>query len=199
MEINIRLAKPEELEQLITLQTLAISNPHSNYRKYNRQQIDVLIRGQADARRKYTLLETILVAEDCSDNSLVGFAAIGDYTPRIHGVYIHPDLMNQGIGTKLVTAIEKLSIEKNVKVLLVQSSIESVDFYKRNGYAVKVNSGFLSGWVWIPCKLLKKELLPLTFSEKLGISLAIIASSKIALIVLVVVVIARIIWKYIPK
>jgi GNAT superfamily N-acetyltransferase len=198
MEINIRLAKPEELEQLIDLQTLAILNPHSNYRKYDYQQIDALIRGQANARRKCTLLETILVAEDCSDKSLVGFAAIGDYTPKIHGVYIHPNVMNQGIGTKLLTTIEKLSIEKNIKVLLVKSSIESVDFYKINGYAVQVKAGFLAGWIWIPCKLLKKELLPLTFSEKFGISLAIIASSEIAFIVSVVVI-ARIIWEYIPK
>jgi GNAT superfamily N-acetyltransferase len=197
MEINIRLAKPEELEQLIALQSVSILNPHSNYRKYNRQQIDALIIGQADARSKYTRLETILVAEDCSDNSLVGFAAIGDYTHKIHGIYIHPNVINQGIGTKLLTAIEKLSVEKNVKVLLVLSSIESVGFYKRNGYTVQFKSGFLTGWVWIPCKLLKKELISLSILEKAGISLAIIASSEIVAIVLIVV--AIIVWKYLPK
>jgi GNAT superfamily N-acetyltransferase len=197
MDINIRLTNPDELDQIINIQTLAILNPHSNYRKYDRQQIDVLIVGQADVRRRFTQVETILVAEDCSDNSLLGFAAISNYTPRIHGIYIHPDLMNQGIGTKLLTAVEKLSIEKNVKVLLVQSSIESVSFYTRNGYTVQLKSGFWDGGVWIPCKLLKKELLLLTFSEKLGISLAIIASSEIAAIVLIVV--AIIVWKYLPK
>jgi GNAT superfamily N-acetyltransferase len=198
MEINIRPAKPEELEQIITLQNLSILNLHSNYRKYDRQQIDALVRGQAFARRRCVLLETILVAEDCRDSSLVGFAAIGDYTPKIHGVYVHPDLIGRGIGSTLLAAIEKFSIEKNVKTLLVQSSIESVDFYKKNGYTIQIKAGFLTGLIWIPCKLLKKELIPSNLSEKIRILLAIMISSEIAPVVSPILLLIML-WQYICK
>jgi ribosomal protein S18 acetylase RimI-like enzyme len=164
-EITLRLAQHQEIESIIDLQTLALLNPHSDFRKYSRKQVDTLVKGQAQMRRMYSQWETIIVAED-SNRDLAGFACLSNHRSNINGIYIHPDFMRRGIGTQLLTEIEHMSINRRIKTIWVQSSIEATDFYRKNGYAIQRNNGFYKGIEWIPCQLMKKELIPLTQSEK---------------------------------
>jgi N-acetylglutamate synthase-like GNAT family acetyltransferase len=166
-KITLRLAQDQEIESIIDLQTLALLNPHSDFRKYSTKQVDALVKGQAQMRRlcsQYSQLETIVVAEDYN-RDLAGFACLSNFN-KINGVYVHPDFMRRGIGAQLLTEIERIVINRKIKTIWVLSSIEATDFYRKNGYAIQRNNGFYKGLEWIPCQLMKKELLPLTQSEK---------------------------------
>jgi N-acetylglutamate synthase-like GNAT family acetyltransferase len=166
-KITLRLAQEQEIESIIELQTLALLNPHSDFRKYSRKQVDALVKGQAQMRRmcsQYAHSETIVVAENY-DRDLAGFACLSNFN-RINGVYVHPDFMCRGIGTQLLTEIERMVINRKIKTIWVLSSIEATDFYRKNGYAVQRNKGFFKGVEWIPCQLFKKELIPPTQNEK---------------------------------
>jgi ribosomal protein S18 acetylase RimI-like enzyme len=166
MEINIRLARPEEIETIVELQTLSLLNPHSQYRIYDLQQINSLIEGQAAMRHQFVLSEKLIVAETI-DLELVGFSSISNTGSHIWGIYVHPDFVRRGIGTKLLRAIETIAIDKKRRSILGVSSIESVDFFQKNGYLILEDMGFYStDSVWIQCKYIKKELIPLTRNEK---------------------------------
>lgn len=56
------------------------------------------------------------------------------YFGYVTNVYTRPDYRSKGIGTKIHTAMEQWSKEKNVEFLILWPSSESVQFYSRNGF-----------------------------------------------------------------
>jgi putative acetyltransferase len=191
MEVNIRVAKVEELESLIALQTLSILNPLSKSREYSKAQINAIIEHQASIRRLSQLGETIFLAE--YQNQLAGFAAASNYLSQINGIYVHPDLMRKGIGRKLLTELELFYIEKRRKVIWVASSLEAVGFYQQNGY--RIQQGWLNKWLnnnyilissaEIPIKKLTKELIPPTLINRLIKKIVLFTSIVILTVALV--------------
>jgi N-acetylglutamate synthase-like GNAT family acetyltransferase len=169
MEVSIRLAKPEEIETIIELQTLSLSSSDFNNRKYNDYQIGSLITSQAEARKNaFPHFESIFVAE--LSNKTIGFIAFANTSKltSIYGIYVHPDYRYKGIGGKLIEEVEINYIAQKRRIVFVLSSLESIDFYQKNGYFIVRDSGFYShGNIWIPCQILKKQLIPLTSTERL--------------------------------
>jgi N-acetylglutamate synthase-like GNAT family acetyltransferase len=158
MEVSIRPFKDEDLETIVQLQTLSLSQLPQQFRKYDRQQIDSLIEGQAAWRRMSFDFETTLIAED-NDRVPIGFIASERF--QITGLFVHPDYLNLGVGSKLLKQIELLAVASRLKTLGVLSSLESIDFYQKRGYQFVRETGFFShGSIWIPCQLLEKELIP---------------------------------------
>jgi putative acetyltransferase len=172
MEVSIRLATTADLEAIIDLQTTSLSNLPDRFRKYDSQQIESLIAGQAAMMRIYFSSETTLIAED-NDRLPIGFISVAKphvfAKLQIAGLFVRPELMNRGVGRKLLTELERLAIARKIETLVVMSSIESIDFYKKNGYQFKRKTGFFSqGSIWIPCELLEKELIPALPTQKLA-------------------------------
>jgi GNAT superfamily N-acetyltransferase len=164
MKVSIRPATTADLETIIEIQTKSLSNLPARFRKYDRYQVDSLIVGQAAWRRIDLSHETTLIAADDRDR-LIGF--ISFCLPQISGLFVDPEFMNNGVGSMLLGELEQIAIEQRIKKLVVLSSIESVEFYQKNGYETKQNTGFLSeNSVWIPCQLLEKELIPATPIER---------------------------------
>jgi GNAT superfamily N-acetyltransferase len=142
------------------------------------------VKGQAESRRNHVKLETILVAES-EDQDLVGFACLSNFTPHIYGIFVHPDCMGKGIGTNLLAWMEAMAVQRKMRNLFVVSSIEAVEFYENNGYDVQHNHGFFSAdYVWIQCKVLKKELSP-TPPIEIFANKFLIMSILVALVVIV--------------
>lgn len=167
MDVIIRAAQAGELEAIIALQTLALVRKPSGCRKYNAQQVDALVEGQARARKIYWNLETILVAEaddltvSQTGQGILGFICLSSFGlgANIQGIFVHPDFMGLGIGSRLLMAIEQLALQKQYRQIMVMSSMEAVGFYERRDYVIQGNTGFYEGWgVWIPCQMLKKDL-----------------------------------------
>jgi len=74
------------------------------------------------------------VAEE--EDQIVGFS---DYVPdekRITGIYVHPDYLRQGIGSKLLQKIEEDAREKGLKKLRCTSSVTAKKFYQDHGFEV---------------------------------------------------------------
>jgi GNAT superfamily N-acetyltransferase len=165
VDVIIRAAQAGELEEIISLQTLALVGVSAGCRRYNAWQVDSLVKGQAVARRDHWKSETILVAEgDGSRGSptgqgVVGFICLSNFEPMIQGIFVHPDFMGLGIGGRLLMAIEQLALQKRFREMVVMSSIEATGFYERYGYMVQGSSGFYTTEdVWIPCQMLRKDL-----------------------------------------
>ncbi|BDA70523.1 acetyltransferase, gnat family [Calothrix sp. PCC 7716] len=161
MNLQIRLSKPEDLDNILKLQadSLRALSPC-----YNSSQVESLIRSQGLARRNSD--EIVFVAEQNSE--IVGFSCLISNDSRIGGIFVHPNFIRQGIGTDLLDAIEKVAIKNQCKVIDVTSSLAAVKFYQANGYQTIRESGFFSeAAVWVPCVNLSKKLAEQTELEDL--------------------------------
>ena len=110
MKFSIRLAKLDEIEELIELQSLSISTLQSG--KYSEQQIQAIVQHQKSVR--YIHDEIIFVAES-NDRTILGFASLLVKHPQIGGVFVHPQFICQGIGTELVKELEKVALHKKIR------------------------------------------------------------------------------------
>lgn len=153
MDINIRLSTPEDLEAVIEVQTQSLLSLSSHY---SSRQVDSLIISQTLARSIYK--ERVLVAE--YQDKIVGCGCLFA-SHNITGLFVHPDFIRQGIGTKLLEAMTEFSIQNNQRHIGVLSALSAVEFYQKRGFHIVQHSGFWSeNKVWIPCVSLKKKLLP---------------------------------------
>lgn len=160
MNLKIRLSRPEDSEKIIKLQTSSLRELSSGY---DSNQVESLVRSQASAR--FAQNEIAVVAEH--ENEIVGFASYLTYSSQISGVYVHPSLIRQGIGTRLLKAVEKIAIDRGYKAIQVFSSLAGVSFYHANAYQSIRQSGFYSEQkTWIPCVILKKQLITVPIAQQ---------------------------------
>lgn len=161
IDVQISLASSEDGEKILELQEHSLRLLAS--KDYNASQIESLIRGQKSARLKYD--EIVFVAY--FQSKVVGFAALLVHQPTISAIFVHPDFVHQGIGTRLLKAIENAAIAKKCRTIHVMSSLSAVNFYLKMGYTKTFRSGFWEeGKTWIPCVNLQKQLIPLSKKEK---------------------------------
>jgi GNAT superfamily N-acetyltransferase len=101
--------------------------------------------------------ELILVAEDSS-----GVVAFGSIVPRLRelrAVYVHPDVGGRGVGTQILSALERLALDRGVSQLQMDASVNAEAFYRRAGYTI-VERGIhrLSTGLDMACVKMVKDL-----------------------------------------
>jgi phosphinothricin acetyltransferase len=102
-----------------------------------------------------------LVAEHKKE--IVGYtsASLKQRTAMIGSIYISPEFIGKGIGTKLYRELESILKEKGIKKIQTNSSISpyTVKFYRNNGFTVvkriKTKIGNVKN---VPVVLMEKEL-----------------------------------------
>jgi putative acetyltransferase len=155
MEVHIRPATSEELPYLIELQTRSIKTLSVHY--YSKQEITALVEDQAYARDLG--YETRFVAE--VQGKIIGFATLWHIECAIGGVYVDPEWVRCGIGSRLLAIVEAEAKQRQIRTLSVMSSLTAVSFYESQGYLFRHPTGFVTrSGIWIQCKTLEKQLLP---------------------------------------
>ena len=76
----------------------------------------------------------VLVAE--VGGRVVGFAMAVPEASELRAVYVHADFGGQGIGARLLDALEGLAAERGALELAMDASLNAVAFYQRMGYQV---------------------------------------------------------------
>ena len=112
-----------------------------NIRDYSEELVDAL----AACRTPQQLLESV---EKCdafvaTENGRISGVAMlnGD---RMTNVFVHAQMHGRGIGSSLVSRIERLAKKRRIPRLVVDSSITAAGFYTKCGYRTirKVNKPF---------------------------------------------------------
>jgi putative acetyltransferase len=153
LDILIRPLAIEDMDKILKLQTSALRILSAGY---SDRQIESLVRGQGAARSAGDEVGYVAV---CAQQ-MVGFGLVQVSSEYIAGIYVHPGFARRGIGTRLLLALEKLSLERKVKTMHVLSSMAAVDFYRANGYELIQADGFHSEEnIWIPCMRMEKRLI----------------------------------------
>lgn len=129
--LSIRKAQPDDVIQQLRIQIDALRTLCRQ--DYTPEQIEGLIeRNIRYASRGGCQSELTLVAE--VDGVIVGFSAL--LGRRISALYVHPRYVRQGIGSRLLAALEQRAVTQNIRTLRVAASLTAHPFYQANGYQV---------------------------------------------------------------
>lgn len=138
--LSIRKAQPDDVIQFLRIQIDALRTLCSQ--DYTSEQIEALIeRNIRHSSRGGCRGEITLVAE--ADGVIVGFAALLGH--RISAAYVHPQFVRQGIGRRLLRALEQIAIAHNIRTLRVAASLTARPFYQTHGYQVIGESYLAAG------------------------------------------------------
>jgi len=163
MDVQIRLANSEDFASILELQAISLKlniKPDG----YSVEQVDSLIRSQKPLEPKS--LCTTFVAD--YQSQIVGFACLSTFKAQITGIYVHPNFIRLGIGSKLLQALEDKAIQQNRPSIHVLAALPAENFYLARGYDSQKEVGFWSeGTVWIPCIQMQKIFRSPTLVEQL--------------------------------
>ncbi len=100
-------------------------------------------------------------------NKIVGVGSLKGN--EISAIYIKADRIGKGVGSFILSHIEKTALRKGIKELKMDSSLTAVNFYKKHGYKKARNSYHQFGNIKLKCvvmkKLLRKDELPKILSR----------------------------------
>lgn len=154
---EIDLINDEEFDQCLGLIRRSVSDIASEY--YSTQQIAAWLEQYPSPEMFATWRNrrTMLVAREGA--LLVGFGQIEIGRKEIVGVHVEPSKTRNGIGSRLIVALEKIGTESNLTELVVQSSLNAVAFYQHCGYESSRDIEFqLQNGVKLNALLMQKRL-----------------------------------------
>jgi GNAT superfamily N-acetyltransferase len=109
---------------------------------YTPEQLKSLL-AQYPGRNVYEkwIHERVLVVAE-SEGKIVGFAQYFPPNNSLEALHVLPSHAKRGIGKMLVRAIEKIARNLGAERILLDSSLNAVDFYVKCGYVRKESSTF---------------------------------------------------------
>jgi GNAT superfamily N-acetyltransferase len=130
MRIEVRRACAEDVEAVRDIVLRAVRE--TNARDYPASVIDRLASTLPEAVASRLKESQAYVA--VVDGQVVGTARLNGDT--VSSVFVCPDYQGQGIGTKLMDAIESIADVQPGRALILQSSITAQAFYAKRGFKV---------------------------------------------------------------
>lgn len=91
------------------------------------------------------------------DGEIAGFISLKD-NASVDMLYVHPELAQQGVGTTLLDAIEKLATNRGAKKLDVDASDAARDFFASRGYVAQSRNTVTIADQWLGNTTMTKEL-----------------------------------------
>ncbi|GAB4541286.1 MAG: GNAT family N-acetyltransferase [Pleurocapsa sp.] len=159
-KILIRLATRNDSDAIVRVQYDSIKMLAA--KDYTAKELEALLKSKSLHR---TWDEIIFVAE--IKGEIVGLASLVKRNCSIGAVFVDPDFVRQGIGSKLLSVVEQEAIKHNIKILGVCSSLTGCAFYGANGYKNLGKTYIPLHTVFVPCIAMKKRLIHQTRSEYL--------------------------------
>lgn len=129
----IERAEPVDLQEILDLQYLAYQ---SEAKLFNNPNIPPLKQTLSDVAEEYQKGIILKASDDTGTivGSIRGHCSNG--TVYIGKLMVHPDMQNQGIGTKLLNSIEKEFPNQRYELFTSTRSSKNIILYERLGYKI---------------------------------------------------------------
>jgi putative acetyltransferase len=85
-----------------------------------------------------------------------GFASLRE--DRIDMLYVDPAVAGQGVGSRLLEALEKLAANRGIRQLSVEASDNAQPFFQRRGFTARTRNSVPRGGEWLGNTTMQKEL-----------------------------------------
>lgn len=131
--MNIRKAEKEDLQRILELQYLAYQ---SEAKLFNDPDIPPLKQTLAEVECEFQK-GIILKAVDVN-NTIIGSvrAYYDNDSVYIGKLMVHPEKQGQGIGTRLLAAIENEYPQQRYELFTSSKSIKNIELYEKSGYKI---------------------------------------------------------------
>jgi putative acetyltransferase len=167
-EVKLKLAEVSDAEDIINIHYSAVHEiagswyPEEIIQNWAMPKTPEKIKQLTDAIQGD---EEIFVVGRINDK-IVGFGSIIAKRNELRAVYVHPSLGRQGIGTQILADLERSAIERGVKVLEMDASLNAERFYLKNGFvAIERSVHELRLGHKMPCVKMKKVLITTSCSK----------------------------------
>ena len=133
MNINIRLATPEDLSDMQNLFTKSIKSTCT--KDYSPEQIQVWTSSVHNKERWEKLLsdQFVLIAEN--DIEMIGFGSLARGT-YLDFMYVHPHYQRQGIASRIYRELKKESQKQGHHQMTADVSITAKAFFESKGFTI---------------------------------------------------------------
>lgn len=98
------------------------------------------------------------------DDAYFGFASLKD-NKTIDMLFVHPYYAGEGVGTALLTALEKIAAARGAEVLSVDASDTAQEFFERHGYGATQRNSVPLDDQWLSNTTMIKRLKPAASSS----------------------------------
>lgn len=155
MKASLRPFLKEDVEQLAEIMCASIEElTQEDYDEDQRLAwISVLEDGDAFVKRLSEQLTILAIVE----GEPVGFASLRG-KDELDLLYVHPDVVRNGVGSMLVDALEKLAGARGATAMLTNSSETARPFFEKRGYLAQSRNTTNIGDEWLVNIAMRKEL-----------------------------------------
>ena len=153
MTIVIEKAIPAQAEEISKLRIDSIKKLNSN--DHTKEEMIYLIGRQTpEVLKKKIESRPFFVAIE--NNKIIGSVDLEDN--EIKGLYVLSSEIKKGLGTKLLSFMEKIGKKNGIKVMNICSTKSAIPFYEKNGYKlVEIRKEMKKG-IMMTFHLMEKEL-----------------------------------------
>ena len=159
MNINIRPATIHDSNAIANILTTSVKT--LGRLDYSNEQIEIIV-NLHNAQSYLEEIETgkiiAFVAE--AETIIVGFGSISPDGRAIGDLYVLPNYTRQGIGTLLLTTLERVALQKGVSKLWVMASLTGRSFYSSCGFQSEKDAALIDSetGIRVPCVDMTKVL-----------------------------------------
>ena len=155
----IRLATEVDVPTMYSIHTSSIHECCSTH--YTSEEIADWIERQSPHKyMSFVQQQSVYVAEELGE--VVGFAQLGlgedERSGEVKALYVSPSATRRGVGSLLLSFLEQQALSRGWTVLVVNSTMNAVDFYTSQGFAAVGNAQHTVGNQSLSCVHLRKKL-----------------------------------------
>jgi putative acetyltransferase len=158
MTISLRPYLPEDTDILSILMQASIEELCVDDYDDDQREAWCLTAEDKDGFAKLLSSNLTLVALDETAEP-VGFAVLVKNRAISH-VYVHPDLIETGIGKTLIEAFTKLALARGGDMLIADATDNAKGFFEKLGFNAVARNTINYGSVWLGATTMEKPLRP---------------------------------------
>ncbi|MBE8168528.1 MAG: GNAT family N-acetyltransferase [Shewanella sp.] len=127
---QIRKATWADAQVCWDIRNLAILNQCTSY--YPEYELSIWTRGALTTQFSQVVAEHFYVAESKNEILATGFV---DFSKnQVEALFVHPKAMGMGLGKQMLIYLEQLALDKAIKRLTLESTLNAATFYRSQGY-----------------------------------------------------------------
>ena len=152
----IRRATPEDASSIFRVHIASIRGIRGGF--YTEAQLNAWCGNREPASYLRPIAEQFVVVAEVV-GEIAGFAQISIPDATVEAVYVHPRFARQGIGERLLNALETEARSGGLRQLRLQASLNAVPFYTAAGYVPgALGEHEVAGGVTVPCVAMTRAL-----------------------------------------
>ena len=130
--MKIRKASDADKENISKLHILSIKRLCGKH--YTHEQLNAWTSVLTPSVYEQALKEKAFLVANDSQQNLMGLGILDAHSAEISAIYIHPDAVGKGVGTKLLYKLEEIARNSNVAKVTLHSTLNAKGFYQKHGY-----------------------------------------------------------------